>query len=126
MPRKRNFERLRRTQGCLTDCVAYFLNKHPEHVPYFVYPRNGWNERLKDYLKRNGYRAHWNKIEFAPLKERGLQIVCGDSLKYKTYSHAVVYRGTRLVYDPLYPSKWKNHRITHRLVMTKIKSITTQ
>ena len=116
MERKRNFERLRATQGCLTDCVAFFLNKHPRNVPYFVYPREGWNDRLKAYFRKHGYEVYWDKIEFAPLKKRGLQIICGDSLKWKTYAHCVVYRGTKLVYDPLYPSKWKNHRITHRLI----------
>ena len=91
--RKRNIEKMRETQGCLTDCVAFFLNKHPQNVPYFVYPRVGWNERLKEYFLENGYRAHWDLIENAPLKKGGLQIVCGDSLKYKNFSHCVVYRG---------------------------------
>lgn len=119
---KRNIDRLRQTQGCLTDCVAYFLNVHPQNVPYFVYPREGWNERLKAFFKKHGYKANWNKIEFAPLKKSGLQIVCGNSLKYKTYAHCVVYRGKNLVYDPQFPSKWKDNRITHRLILTKTTS----
>lgn len=117
---QRNIDRLRETQGCLTDCVAFVLNKHPRNVPYFVYPRKGWNERLKKYLKDNGYRAYWRMIKFSPLKKRGLQIVCGDSLKWKTAAHCVVYRGSKMVYDPQYPSKWKDIRITHRLVMVKL------
>lgn len=111
----RNFERLRRTQGCLTDCVAYILNLHPENVPYFVYPRKGWNERLKAFFKKHGYEVRWTNER--PIVSRGLYIVSGNSLKYKTYAHVVVYRGKKMVYDPQYPSKWKDERATHRLVI---------
>lgn len=117
--RGRNFRRLRATQGCLTDCVAYFLNLHPENVPYFVYPREGWNERLKGFFRKNGYLVHWDNCRDIP--RRGVHIVCGDSLKWKTYSHVVVYRNGKLVYDPQYPSRWSVRRMTHKLVIKKIK-----
>ena len=111
----RNLDRLRRTQGCLTDCVAYFLNLHPENVPFFVYPRKGWNERLKGFLKKHGYTAYWLNITEVP--KRGTHIVCGDSLRWKTAAHVVVYKNGRMAYDPDYPSKWSDKRITHRLII---------
>lgn len=121
MPRKyiRNIERLRRTQGCLTDCVAYFLNIHPENVPYFVYPRKGWNDRLKTFFKKHGYLVYWNLCKTPP--KRGKHIICGDSLTWKTFSHVVVYNKGKLVYDPDYPSRWNDKRITHILKIIKIK-----
>lgn len=112
---------MRRTQGCLTDCIAYFFNIHPEKVPYFVYPRKDWMKRVRKFFKSHGYKCHWQLIEFAPLKKSGLQIVCGNSLAYKNASHAVVYRGRKLAYDPQYPSKWSEKRITHRLIISRIK-----
>ena len=114
----RNIDRLRRTQGCLTDCVAYFLNIHPERVPYFVYPREGWNKRLQQFLKKHGYAASWQTADAPP--KRGMHIVCGNSLKWKTYAHVVVYRNGSLAYDPNYPSQWKKSRITHRLILKKL------
>ena len=116
--RNRNFARLRRTQGCLTDCVAYFLNLHPEKVPYFVYPREGWNNRLKKFFKKYGYFAYWDYCLAPPKK--GTHIVCGNSLKWKTAAHVVVYKNGKLVYDPNYPSDWSDKRITHRLFIKKI------
>lgn len=113
-----NIEKRRRTQGCLTDCVAYFLNIHPENVPYFVYPRKDWNLRLKNFFKKHGYFVYWNLCIKPP--KRGIHIVCGDSLKWKTYAHVVVYKNGKIAYDPNYPSKWKDNRITHRLVVKKI------
>lgn len=120
--RKRNFEKLRATQGCLTDCVAFFLNKHPHNVPYFVYPREGWAKRLRAFFKKHGYTAFWLNITEVP--KRGTHIVCGNSLKWKTYAHVVVYKDGKLVYDPQYPSKWENNRITHRLILTPYKNPT--
>lgn len=115
---KRNMARLRHTQGCLTDCVAYYFNLHPENVPYFVYPRKGWNARLKSFFKKRGYRAFWVQAPFVP---RGkMHIVCGDSLKWKTATHVVVYKNGKLAYDPNYPSDWKDSRITHRLFIQKV------
>jgi len=114
----RNIDKLRRTQGCLTDCVAYFLNIHPENVPYFVYPREGWNDRLKAFFLKHGYRVHWQN--FIDIPKKGKHIVCGDSLKWKTYAHVVVYKNGKLAYDPQYPSKWKDNRITHRLIVKKL------
>jgi len=121
---KRNFTRLRRTQGCLTDCVAYFLNIHPENVPYFVYPRKGWNDRLKRFFKKHGYRAEWifcgYGTRFFKIPKRGTNIVCGNSLKWKTYAHVVVYKNGKVAYDPQYPSKWSDKRVTHRLIVSKL------
>ena len=109
--------RLKRTEGCLTDCVAYVLNLHPEHVPYFVRPRQGWMARLRRFLRRHGYTARWVPCERPP--KRGTHIVCGDSLRWKTCAHAVVYRAGRLAYDPQYPSLWQGNRITHRLILAR-------
>lgn len=114
----RNATRLRRTQGCLTDCVAYVLNIHPERVPYFVYPREGWNDRLKIFFQKHGYRAQWQWCVIPP--KRGMHIVCGKSLKWKTYAHVVVYKNGKLTYDPNYPSVWSHKRITHRLILKKL------
>lgn len=125
----RNMTRLRRTQGCLTDCVAYFLNLHPENVPYFVYPREGWNERLKAFFKRHGYEVRWNYCTNDPVQNKinskyalpknGTHIIAGNSLRYKTYGHVVVYKKGKLAYDPNFPSDWSDKRITHRLIVQK-------
>lgn len=116
---RRNIEKLRRTQGCLTDCVAYILNLHPENVPYFVYPREGWNERLKAFFRKNGYHSEWKMCSESSIPKRGVHLIQGDSLIWKTYGHAVVYKNGKLVYDPNYPSNWKDNRVTHRLVLKK-------
>lgn len=116
--KKPNFTRLRRTQGCLTNCVAYYLNLHPENVPFFVYPRKGWNERLKGFFLKHGYVVHWAICTSVPKK--GKHIVCGDSLVWKTAAHVVVYKKGKLAYDPDYPSRWKDKRITHRLIVKKV------
>lgn len=116
-PYKRNITRLRRTQGCLTDCVAYYLNVHPERVPYFVYPRETWMVRLRAFFRKRGFVIYWKACTTVP--KRGTHIVCGDSLKWKTYAHVVVYRQGRLEFDPQYPSKWADSRITHRLVVKR-------
>lgn len=113
--RKRDFTKLRRTQGCLTDCVAYFLNMHPENVPYFVYPRKGWNDRLQKFFNNHNYYIYWEPCKKPP--SRGIHILCGDSLTYKTFAHVVVYKNGKLAYDPQYPSKWSDKRITHRLIV---------
>src|SRR3990167_7737716 len=114
MVRKRNIERLRATQGCLTDCVAFLLNLHPRNVPYFVYPRKDWMRRVKAYFNRHGYVVWWTLCKTPP--KRGTHIVCGNSLKWKNAAHVVVYKNGKLIYDPHYPSKWKDKRITHRLI----------
>lgn len=114
----RNIQKLRRTQGCLTDSVAYLLNLHPENVPFFVYPREGWMKRLRAFFKKHGYEILWNKTSVVP--KRGTYIVCGDSLRWKTFAHVVVYKNGKLVYDPDYPSKWKDNRCTHVLDIWKI------
>ena len=117
-PRKRNIARLRRTQGCFTDCVAYLLNVHPETVPFFVYPRQGWANRVRRFFRRRGYVVRWRTCESVP--KRGTHLVVGDSLRWKTYGHAVVYRNCRLAFDPQFPSRWKNQRMTHRLVIARL------
>ncbi len=113
-------EKLRRTQGCLTDCVAYFLNLHPENVPYFVYPRKNWNKRLKNYFKKHGYFVYWSLCKKVPKK--GVHLVCGNSLRWKTACHVVIYKNGKLAYDPNYPSQWSDKRITHILNITKRKA----
>ena len=116
----RDIEKMRRTRGCLTDCVAYYLNVHPENVPYFVYPRNGWMNRVKRFFRKHGYEVFWTDcLTLSTLPKRGTHIVCGNSLKYKTFAHVVVYKNGKLVYDPDYPSKWKDDRMTHRLVVMR-------
>lgn len=120
----RNINKLRRTQGCLTDSVAYFLNIHPENVPYFVYPREGWNDRLKAFFRKHGYQIYWDICKKPP--SRGIHIVCGDSLVWKTYSHVVVYKKGKLAYDPNFPSKWSDKRITHRLIIKKLSPTITK
>ena len=117
MKRKHNVERLRHTQGCLTDCVGYVLNQHPHRLPYFVYPREGWMQRVRRFFRRCGYEAKWHRCSTVP--QRGTHIVCGDSLCWKTAAHAVVYRNGRLVFDPDYPSRWSARRITHRLILVR-------
>lgn len=114
---QKNEIRLRREQGCLTDCVAYLLNLHPRNVPYFVYPRKGWNERLKAFFKKHGYEVHWRFAIDVP--KRGTHILCGDSKRWKTSGHVVVYKNGKIIYDPSYPSDWDDKRITHRLVVRK-------
>jgi hypothetical protein len=115
---KRNIEKMRHTQGCLTDSIAFFLNIHPQNVPFFVYPRKGWNERLKDFLEKHGYAARWDFATKPP--KRGTHIVCGNSLHWKTAAHVVVYRNGKLRYDPTYPSKWDDKRITNRLIISPL------
>lgn len=116
-----SLERRRRTQGCLTDCIAYLLNLHPEHVPHFVHPNKGWMVRVRRFLRRHGYAARWVLADRPP--GRGTHIVCGDSLAWKNHCHVVVYRAGKLVYDPQYPSKWKDSRITHRLIVTRLPHV---
>lgn len=111
----RNFDKLRHTQGCLTDCVAYYLNLHPLNVPFFVYPRKGWNDRLKKFFKKHGYIIYWDLCKTPP--KRGTHIICGDSLAWKNAAHVVVYKNGKLKYDPEYPSKWSDKRITHKLII---------
>ena len=108
-----NIEKRRRTQGCMTDCVAYYFNLHPENVPLFVYPREGWNKRLKKFFLKRGLQVFWQLGKDVPKK--GMYLVSGDSKEWKTYSHMVVYKNGKLVYDPNYPSQWTGKRITHWL-----------
>lgn len=116
----RNIYKLRRTQGCMTDCVAYYFNLHPENVPYFVYPRKNWSLRFKKYFREKGYKIFWVKDNEVP--KNGTYLVVGDSLKWKTASHMVVYKNGKCVYDPNYPSQWNDKRITHWLEIIKITS----
>ena len=116
----RNITKLRREQGCLTDCVAYYLNLHPERVPFFVYPRKDWMKRVKAFFRKHGYSAFWLNITDVP--ERGTHIVCGNSLKWKGFAHVVVYKNGKLIYDPNYPSDWSDKRITHWLIIQSLKT----
>lgn len=117
----RNINILRRTQGCLTDSVAYILNLHPEKVPYFVYPRQSWNERLKKFFKKHGYKTEWKICTQKTIPKTGTHLLVGNSLIWKTAGHAVVYKKGKLAYDPNFPSKWNDARVTHKLVLKKIK-----
>ena len=117
-PYRRNIEKLRRTQGCLTDSIAYYLNIHPERVPFFVCPRKGWNDRVKAFFRRHGYKVWWVKASALP--KLGMHIVCGKSMTWKTYAHVVVYRSGKMAYDPDYPSRWTDRRMTHRLVVHRL------
>lgn len=108
----------RRYEGCMTDCVAYYLNLHPEHVPLFVKWGKDWSKKFRNWWKRKGYIVRWELCKTPP--KRGTHLIVGNSLVWKKYSHMVVYRNGKLVYDPSYPSKWKNKRITHRLIIKKI------
>lgn len=110
---------IRRYEGCMTDSVAYYLNLHPENVPLFVKFGKDWIKKFKNWWKRKGYTVRWELCEKPPKK--GKHIIVGNSLVWKKYSHMVVYKNGKLAYDPNYPSKWKDHRITHRLVVSKIK-----
>lgn len=113
----RNITKLRRTQGCLTDCIAYYLNLHPENVPYFVYPREKWMDRVRKFFKKHGYYVYWDLCTVPP--KRGVHIICGNSLVWKTYAHVVIYKNGKLKYNPTYPSNWKDSRITHRLIVKR-------
>lgn len=98
---------------------------HPENVPYFVYPRDGWMDRVRAFFKKRGYEVHWTWCKygsnFFKIPKRGMHIVCGDSLSWKTASHVVVYKNGKLAYDPNYPSKWSEKRVTHRLIVKRIR-----
>ena len=71
--------------------------------------------RLRRFFQRYGLAVRWEPCTQVP--KRGTHIVCGNSLKWKTYAHVVVYRAGRLVFDPNYPSKWSDARVTHRLIV---------
>lgn len=76
-------------------------------------------KRVRAFFKKHGYSVFWLNIPEIP--KRGTHIVCGNSLKWKTYAHVVVYKNGKLAYDPDFPSKWKNSRITHRLIVQPIR-----
>lgn len=78
---------------------------------------HNWNERLKKFFKKQGYEVYWKQAKKPPA--RGKHIVCGDSLKWKTFSHVVVYKNGQLIYDPQHPSAWSPKRITHKLIIKK-------
>lgn len=109
----------RAQQGCLTDCVAYYFNVHPERVPLFIYLRKFWNSRLQNYFKSRGYVIRWVLCDKPP--SRGTHIICGNSLAWKRAAHVVVYQNGKLSFDPDYPSQWSDKRITHRLIVMKMK-----
>lgn len=113
--------RRRREQGCLTDCIAYYLNLHPDRVPLFTHPRKGWMRRVKQFFRRRGMLVFWVKDKRVP--RRGMHIVCGDSSVWKRFAHVVVYRNGVLAYDPDYPSRWKDCRTTHRLIVIRRNNV---
>jgi len=108
----------RRYEGCMTDCVAYYLNLHPENVPLFINWGKDWSKKFRTWWRRSGYEVRWDFCKKPPKK--GMHIIVGDSLVWKKYSHMVVYKNGKLIYDPTYPSKWKDNRITHRLIIKKL------
>jgi hypothetical protein len=110
--------KLRRTAGCLTDCVAYYFNIFPANVPLFVRPNSDWMRELKAYFRRRGYTIKWLVTNRIP--KTGKHIVCGKSLKSTKYSHAVMYKNGELSYDPNFQSQWKDKLITHRLLVRKV------
>ncbi len=112
--------KLRREAGCLTDCVAWYFNVHPDSVPYFVKPVKGWVRRLKYYFRQRGLKVTWLKMLKGGIPQKGTWLVCGDSLVLKRTCHCVVYHDGKMVYDPNYPSKWKDSRATHILLVEKI------
>jgi len=109
---------IRRYKGCMTDSVAYYLNLHPEKVPLFIKYGKNWSKKFRSWWKQRGYEVRWDFCKKPPKK--GVHIIVGDSLVWKRYSHMVVYRNGKLAYDPTYPSKWKDNRITHRLIVKKL------
>ena len=111
---------IRRYEGCMTDCVAYYLNLHPENVPLFVkWGRKAWNKKFRAWWGKRGYAVRWDFCKTPP--KRGKHIIVGNSLVWKKYSHMVVYRNGKVAYDPSFPSRWKDNRITHRLIVKKLK-----
>ena len=97
---------------CFTDCVAYFFDMHPAHVPFFIGYTPFWFWYVKQFFKRRGYI-----IEAIPYKpglmrnNRKLYIVSGLSPRsksrkkndFRTIHHAVIYKGGKLFYDPKVP-----------------------
>ncbi len=109
----------RRKHGCLTDCVAYWFNLHPENVPLFIYPHAGWVGRVKRFYRRRGYRARFVGCRRPPTT--GVHIVIGKSWKYPRESHAVVYRQGRIVVNTANDRRFPLNRITHRLQVRKVR-----
>lgn len=113
----RNIGKLRATQGCLTDCVAYYFNVHPLSVPFFIYPRKTWMKRLKAYFKKQGYEIFW--APYTKEKKKILRLVVGNSKNWKTSGHCVVYLGNKKVFDPNLVGNAMKGEPTHQLVVTK-------
>lgn len=88
--------KLRHTQGCLTDCVAYYFGVHPNKVPFFIKPTKGWYKRFQRYFSRRGLKCSW--VDYKPTKN--LIIAVGKSSTKKGWYHAVVYKGGKKIYDP--------------------------
>lgn len=115
---KRNIDKLRKTQGCLTDCVAYYFNIHPQNVPFFIYPREGWNRRLKAFFRRRGFLVFWSPYFDLEESDDKVRLVVGNSKNWKTSGHCVVYRGNKKVYDPSLKPAMKG-KPTHQLIVIK-------
>lgn len=117
-PRKLNIQKLRATQGCLTDCVAYYFNIHPQNVPFFIYPRKNWMKRLRAFFARRGLSIFWTP--YVEMKNKGaLKLVVGNSKRYKQSSHCVVYKGNKKVYDPNPTGNAMKGKPTHQLIISK-------
>lgn len=94
---------------CFTQCVAYYLDMHPAHVPFFInYP--DWHHYTQRWFRRHGYH-----IEQMPYKrelmsnKRTLYILQGVSplskatkKMHQAVHHAAVFRNGKCVFDPNY------------------------
>ena len=112
---KRNIQKLRATQGCLTDCVAYYFNIHPQNVPFFIYPRETWMRRLKSFFAKRGLRIFW--CPYTETNKKIIRLVVGNSKKWKTLAHCVVYKGNKKIYDPNPDGNAMKGKPTHQLVI---------
>jgi hypothetical protein len=117
MTRNKTLKQKRYREGCLTDCVAYYFNYHPQKVPLFIHPKKNWHTRLKRFFKYRGYEIMWERTNKAPKTGRHIMVVDG----YGEDGHALVYKNGKLAYDPAYPSRSRKN-ITHRLIIKKRKS----
>jgi hypothetical protein len=96
---------------CLTDCVAYYFNIHPEKVPFFIGTKH-WYRNLKTFFRIRGYILNAVKYHKGLLSnKKKLYLVSGLSprstapvndgkIKHSRLYHMVIYKGTRPHYDP--------------------------
>lgn len=102
----------RASDDCLTQCVAYYFNIHPHHVPFFV-QWGDWESRMKRFFRRRGYSVaslEYKNGVHKMLRTKRLYIVQGVSPKSKARNkhdaratnHAVVMRRGKVVFDCAY------------------------